>query len=59
MPSRRWPRFLPNFAMSRRIFSWEEISDYRLGGQILHESNPGDYSDDDDSDEIEYDVFEV
>ncbi len=37
----------------------EWIGGYRLGGEILHLSNPGDYDEPDEDEKIEYDIEEV
>ncbi len=37
----------------------EGQNSYAVGGEVLHLSNPGDYSEPDDSDEYEYEIVEV
>ncbi len=35
------------------------VSDYHLGAEILHLSNSGDYPEDDEDDDPEYEIVEV
>ncbi|RXZ72958.1 hypothetical protein [Agromyces albus] len=37
----------------------EGVSNYHAGGEVLHLSNPGDYPEDDDDDDPEYEIVEV
>ena len=37
----------------------EAIGGYRLGGEILHLSNPGDYDAPDENENIDYEIEEV
>lgn len=39
--------------------AWEAIGDYRLGMQMFHLSNPGDYPLEDAETEVEYEIIKI
>lgn len=42
-----------------QAFGAEQCSNYAVGGEVLHLSNPGDYPLKGDEDDVDFDVIEV